>query len=60
VAGLVELLGRSSGRLAAGDCAWYASPIEHRWQLVGDEPARLIVVSVVASRRTSHSAAVRD
>jgi quercetin dioxygenase-like cupin family protein len=57
---LVELLGRSSGQLAAGDCAWYASSIEHRWQLVGDEPARLIAVSAVASWRTSHSAGNRD
>jgi transcriptional regulator with XRE-family HTH domain len=52
---LIELLGRSSGELAAGDCAWYPSSLEHRWQLAGDESARLIAVSAVAGRRPSHS-----
>jgi transcriptional regulator with XRE-family HTH domain len=56
---LVELLGGSAGKLAAGDSAWYDSTIEHRWQLAGDEPAQLIAVSAVADRRTSHSAAGR-
>jgi transcriptional regulator with XRE-family HTH domain len=54
---LVELLGGSSGTLAAGDSAWYDSTIEHRWKLAGDKPAQLIAVSAVAGRRTSHSAA---
>jgi quercetin dioxygenase-like cupin family protein len=54
---LVELVGGSSGELAAGDSAWYDATVEHRWQLAGDETARLIAVSAVASRRTSHSAA---
>jgi len=54
---LVELLGGSSGELAAGDSAWYDATVEHRWQLAGDQPAQLIAVSAVAGRRTSHSAA---
>jgi transcriptional regulator with XRE-family HTH domain len=52
---LIELLGRSSGELSAGDSAWYDATIEHRWQLVGVEPAHLIAVSAVASRRMPHS-----
>jgi transcriptional regulator with XRE-family HTH domain len=54
---LIELAGGSSEKLAAGDSAWYNATIEHRWQLSGEEPAQLIAVSAVASRRTAHSAA---
>ncbi len=52
---LVELAGGSAGELAAGDSAWYDATVEHRWQLAGDETARLIAVSAVASRRMSHA-----
>jgi quercetin dioxygenase-like cupin family protein/DNA-binding XRE family transcriptional regulator len=54
----VELIGRSAGVLTAGDAAWYDSSIEHRWQLAGDEPAQLIAVSAVASRKMPHSAGI--
>jgi transcriptional regulator with XRE-family HTH domain len=61
---LYVLSGRVRLELAEGpaevldehDSAWYDSTIDHRWALIDDEPAQLLVVSAVSSRVSGHGA----
>ncbi len=52
----LELAGESAEVLEEHDSAWYDSTIDHRWALIDDEPAQLLVVSAVSSRVAGHGA----
>jgi transcriptional regulator with XRE-family HTH domain len=50
----LEVDGEQAEVLEAHDSAWYHSTLDHRWSLIDDEPARLLVVSAVSARTTGH------
>jgi transcriptional regulator with XRE-family HTH domain len=50
----IEVHGNAAEDLTSHDSAWYDSKLEHRWTLLGEQPARLLVVSAVASRVGGH------
>ncbi|MCW2497990.1 helix-turn-helix domain-containing protein [Jatrophihabitans sp.] len=52
----LELAGEPAEVLELHDSAWYDSTLDHRWALIDDEPAQLLVVSAVSSRPTGHGA----
>jgi transcriptional regulator with XRE-family HTH domain len=47
----VELDGIGSWTLAPGDCLYHPGEVRHRWLLVGDEPAHVLLVVARAPRR---------
>lgn len=51
----VEIGSRPATALEAGDSVWYAATLPHRWTLIGDEPARMLVVSATVPGRRPHT-----
>lgn len=50
----VQLLGRPAEVLETGDSIWYSSVVEHRWKLIAEAPAHLLVISTVTPKQVSH------
>lgn len=46
----LEVRGQTPVELHPGDAAWYDSSLDHKWALIGQKRARLIVASAVAMR----------